>query len=205
MIRTVAALFSAALILSAAASAQAPTPQQQTPSPQQEIPATVITVGPNGQRTTSVVMIHIDSCPVGMRAKQRGLTELVKTRQTPPPDYPEAMPKPAQHIHLILSGFAKDKHVTSAVVTARGLSARTHMQDANLAGEGPSDIRRTLNVTFTPDQDGSVWADIDLPAFTAVKSLRLESITYADGSSWTPEKFNACTVQPDPVMLVAGR
>ena len=115
------------------------------------------------------------------------------------------MPKPAQHIHLILTGHAKDKQITSAVVTARGLSARTHMQNANLAGEGPSDIRRTLNVTFTPDQDGTVSADIDLPAFTAVKSLQLESITYADGSSWTPEKFNACTVQPDSFMLIAAQ
>ena len=76
MIRTAAALFSAALVFSGAASAQAPSPQQETP-------VTVITVGPNGQQTTSVVMIHIDSCPVGMRAKQRGLTQMIKTGQMP--------------------------------------------------------------------------------------------------------------------------
>lgn len=202
MIRTAAALFSVALVLCTAVSAQAPVQGQPN---QSFATGTMVTVSPNGQRTTTVVMIHIDSCPVGMQAKQRGLTELVKTRRTPPPDHPEAMPRPTQHIHLILNRLAKDKQVTSAVVTARGLSARTHMQNANLAGEGSSDIRRTLTVTFTPDQDGSVSADIDLPAFTAVRSLQLESITYADGSSWTPEKNNACTVQPDSFMLIAAQ
>jgi len=201
MMRTAAALFSAALVLSAAASAQAP-----VQAPQDGIPVTVTRIGPDGQRnTTTVVVKPVDACPVSMQARQRGLTQMVRTKRTSPQDQPEAMPRPAQHIHLILKGFAKDKLVASATVTARGLSARSRMQNLNLTGDQPSDIRRTLQVTFTPDQDGSVSADIDLPAFTAVKSLQLLSITYADGSSWTLEKSNACLVQPDSLMLIAGR
>ncbi|HVB98562.1 MAG TPA: hypothetical protein VNJ12_04425 [Candidatus Dormibacteraeota bacterium] len=201
MLRTAAALFSAAIAFTAAASAQAP-----VQSPQNGIPVTVTRIGPDGQRnTTTVVIKPVDACPVSMQATQRGLTQMVRTKRTPSQDQPEAMPAPAQHLHLILKGSPKDKLVASATVTARGISARSHMQNLNLSGGGPSDIRRTLQVTFTPDQDGSVSADIDLPAFTAVNSLQLLSITYADGSSWTPEKSNACTVQPDALMLIAGR
>lgn len=200
MMRTAAALFSAALVLSAAASAQAP-----DQAPQNGIPVTVTRIGPDGQRTTTTVVIkRVATCPVAMQATQRGLTEMVRTERAPSQDQPESMPRPAQHLHLILKGFAKGKLVASATITARGLSARSHMQNLNLSGDGPSDIRRTLKVTFTPDQDGTVSADIDLPAFTAVKSLQLLSITYADGSNWTPEKSNACIVQPDSLMLIAG-
>ncbi len=202
MIRTAAALFSAALVLSAAVSAQAPVQSQPN---QSFATGTMVAVSPNGQRTTTVVMIPISSCPVTMQAKQRGLGAMVKTKPASPQDQPEAIPKPAQHIHLILNGFVKDKHVSSAIVTVRGLSARSRMQNTNLVSNGTSDLRRTLMVAFTPDHDGSVSADIDLPAFTAVKSLQLESITYADGSSWTPEKNNACTVQPDSFMLIAAQ
>lgn len=200
MIRTAAALFSAAFVLCIAASAQSPS-QPSQPSAK----GFTVTVAPDGQLTTTVVMVPISTCPVSMQAMQRGLAGLVKSRRTPPPSTPNSMPAPAQHIHLILQGFAKGQPVASALVTAKGLSARSRMRNTSLIGDGSSDLRRTLMVNFTADQDGSVSADIDLPAFTAVNSLRLDSITYADGSSWTPDKGNACTVQPDSVMLIAGR
>lgn len=204
MIRTAAALFSVALIV-CAASAQSPEPNQ---SGQTFIPGRMVTTSPDGQQKTTIVMIPImNLCPVSMQAKQGGLTEMIRTGQKPQePQQYDPSPKPTQHIHLILKGFAKDKRVSTAIVTARGLSARTRMQNTEaMRGQTPSDIRRTLQVPLTPDRDGSFSAYIDLPAFTAVNSIRLDSISYADGSSWAPENQNLCTVAPDPMMLIAGR
>lgn len=194
--KTAAALFSAVFVLCAAAFAQT----QSQPS-QSFATGTMVTVAPDGQRTTTVVMVPISACPVSMQAKQRGLAELVKSRKTPQSN----MPKPAQHIHLILKDLSKDKRVVSAEVTARGLSAHSRMQQTLQSGEGSSDIRKTQWVDFAPDQDSTVSADIDLPAFTAVNAVRLDWIVYSDGSSWKPEKETLCTVAPDPVMLIAGR
>lgn len=200
--KTAFTLVSALLLVSAAACAQAPA---QNPSVQ--VPATVTTIGPNGQIKTTTVMITVAApCPVSMQARQRGLTQLVRTRKNPPEPLPDATPKPSQHIHLVLAGFPQDKQVKSAVVTARGLSARDRIDNLNtMFGAEPSDLRRTLDVTFTAEADGTVSADLDLPAFTSVSALKLESITYADGSKWEPASRNMCTVTPDRVMLVAGK
>lgn len=199
MIRIAAALFFAASVLSSAAFAQAP-----VQAPQNRIPAGVTSVGPDGQqKTTTVVIRPAGSCPVSMEAKQGSLAQKVETGQKPPePQHYDPMPQPGQHIHLILAGFGKQR-VTSAKVTARGLSAHSRMQE--LAVRTTPDMRRTMDVTFSADADNTVSADIALPAFTSVISLQLESINYADGSSWKLTNQNACLVRPDPVMLIAGR
>lgn len=205
MIRTAAALFSAALVLSATAASRA---QVQNPHAQSAgiggMEGMETTTTRDLQQKLGTIMSAQNSCPVSMQARQRGLSQMVRTKRTPPLNSPDAAPRPAQRIHLILKGFAKDKQVASATITARGLSARSRTRNLNLTGNELSDILRTLQVTFTPDENGSVSADIDLPAFTAVNSLQLRSITYSDGSSWTVEKVNACIIQPDPLMLVAG-
>jgi hypothetical protein len=202
MIRTAAALFSAALVLCVAAHAQAPV--QNRPS-QENNSATLDTLLRQAQQKANLAAA-MASCPVTMQARQGGMTQMIKTGQKPPqPQQYDPMPRPAQRIHLILSGFVKDRRVASALVTVRGLSARSHMQNLDLVGDGSSDLTRTLKVTFTPDQDGSVSAYVDLPAFTAVNSLQLESITYADGSNWKLADQHMCWVQPDPLMLIAGQ
>lgn len=202
--RTVAALFSVVFALCAAAAAQTPA----TKAPVQVPPgATVNTYKSlDGEATMTVVRLRaqLSACPVSMTAKQGGLTEMIKTGQKPPePQQYEPMPKPSQRIHLILSGSGKGKQVTSATVTARGLSARGRMD--RTASGGASDLRRTLDVTFTADEDNTVSAYVDLPAFTSVSSLQLESITYSDGSTWKVPDGRVCRVTPDPVMLIAGR
>jgi hypothetical protein len=204
MIRTAAALFSAALVLCAAVSAQAPVQNQPDQGNNSASLETLLRQAQ--QKANSVAIATIGSCPVAMQAKQGGMTQMVKTGQKPPqPQQYAPAPKPAQHILLILSGFGKDKSVASATVTARGLSSRSRMQNLDLIGDGSSDLRRTMKVTFTPDPDGSVSAYIDLPAFTAVNSLQLQSITYSDGSNWKLADQHMCWVTPDPMMLIAAQ
>jgi hypothetical protein len=203
VMRTVAALFSVVFVLSAAAAAQAPSAQAPVQAPPGATVNTYKTLGADGTQMI-VTIVQLPGCPVAMTAKQGGLTEMIKTGQKPPePQQYEPMPKPSQRIHLILSGFGKGKQVTSATVTARGLSARGRMD--RTASGGASDLRRTLDVTFTADEDNTVSAYVDLPAFTSVSSLQLESITYSDGSSWKVPDGRVCRVTPDPVMLIAGR
>jgi hypothetical protein len=198
VIKTAAALLSAVFILCATAFAQAP-----VPVPPGATVSTYKTLGADGTPTT-VTTVRFPACPVSMTARQGGLTQMIKTGQKPPEQQQyEPMPKPSQRIHLTLSGFGKDKRATQATITARGLSARGRIDRA--AGGGTSDLRRTVSATFTPDENGTVSADLELPAFTSVSSLQLESITYSDGSSWKVPDGRVCRVAPDPVMLIAGR
>jgi hypothetical protein len=203
--KTLVIVVSAMLALAGTANAQAPVANPQN---QGKNPSGVVAPGPGAiQPANSVVMVvPISPCPVSMQAKQRGTTQMVKTGRNDGPAQRDFMPPPAQHIHLVLRGFAKDKPVTAATVEARGRSGRGRIDNTRHApGDEQSDLRRTLDVGFTGNSDGSVSADLDLPAFTTVNAIQLQSITYSDGSTWKLDNRNVCTVAPDPLMLIAGR
>jgi hypothetical protein len=153
------------------------------------------------QAPSTTVVIIPQACPVSMSAKQAGATELVKVKGGQNPD-PESLPRPGQRIRLFLTRVPKAGKVT-ATVTVRGLSAHGRV-DRAAAGD-TADIRRTLNVTFDREDDKTISADLVLPGFTAVKSVKLESLEFEDGSTRDFAGMHMCTVTPDPVMLIAGR
>ena len=188
-----------AILTSSMMLAQQPTSSSGTsakqPVPEPAMGSTVLTI--------DVPDTHL--CPVGLQAKQGFGNGLVKVRHAPDvqPDNPN---KPGQHIHLIVTQPA-DKpsgpQVVGATVTARGLSARPRVDKAS--GSGSSNVRRTLNVKFDAAADGSLSAEIDLPGFTAVRSIKIEALEYADRSTRDLAGLKVCTVAPDPLMLVAER
>jgi hypothetical protein len=142
------------------------------------------------------------ACPVSMTARQTAATELVKVKKGADPS-PETPAKPGQRLHLILGGLPETGRITGATVTVRGLSARGHVD--KVSGSGASDLRRTINVTFSPEGEKTFSAELVLPGFTAVKSVKLEALQFADSSTRDFAGVNLCTVAPDPLMLVAGR
>ena len=70
-------------------------------------------------------------------------------------------------------------------------------------GNGWSGPTRKLQLRFT-SRDGSSMAELWLPGFGAVRGLNVDSITYADGSTWTPARGESCTVTPSLLMLVGA-
>jgi hypothetical protein len=175
--------------------------------------ATVFMSNLDGAKTTTIVTtIPGSSCPVAMQAKQGSSSGLVMVRKNHPDDGESMLTsKPGQRIHLILgkmSGgqFSDLQQIASATVTAKGLSARDRLSPAiDLSGDRHSDMRRTLNVAFATEKDGSISAELILPGFTSVNSIRLESVDLKDGSTWTLPDLKACVVTPDPMMLVASQ
>ena len=65
-------------------------------------------------------------------------------------------------------------------------------------------MRKTITVTFAPEDAGSVAADLVLPGFTSVSAVELQSITYQNGAVWSIAKGETCRVTPDRMMLVAS-
>jgi hypothetical protein len=148
----------------------------------------------------TLVVVQPQACPVYLAAKQAGATEMVKIDRGQDPTPPIA--KPGQRIRLFLTGLEKTGKVT-ATVTVHGLSARARIDKTSVAGT--SDLRRTMNVALTREDDKTVWAELVLPGFTSVKSVKLDALQFEDGSTRDFAGLNLCTVAPDPLMLVAGR
>lgn len=167
-----------------------------------------------GNKITFGTVTQYPPCPVTMQAKQGSGAGLVAVRRQPgqPDDAPSMLDnKPGQHIHLILEkmpggSLADVEQVVKATVTARGLSARGRMDRTPAAlGSTPSDLHRTFGVTFSNPGDGTLDADLVLPGFTSVRSIRIEKLELKDGSTWSLDSMQGCIVVPDPLMLVASQ
>lgn len=169
------------------------------------------TGGSGAQSTVIITPFDGASCPVSLQAKQGSGSGLVMVHKAPPKDAePSTSAKPGQHIHLILGKMPGDafslQQVASATVTARGLSARDRLnRTVGLFGDLPSDLTRTLDVSFTRENNGNLSADLDLPGFTSVRSIQIESIALKDGSKWSLDDRQHCVVTPDPLMLIANQ
>jgi hypothetical protein len=161
----------------------------------------------DNRSSLSTTIVRAEACPVLMHAKQAGATDLIKVQRGPDarPETPENLSKPGQRIHLMLSGLPATGKIIGATVTARGLSGRGHIDNAIATrASGTSDLRRTFDVKFTVQDDKSLSAELVLPGFTTVKSIKLEALQFADGSSRDFSGQQLCTVAPDPLLLVAG-
>lgn len=140
----------------------------------------------------------LSSCPVSMNAKQSGSTSLVAVApgQSAVRDF-------AQQIHLTLGDGTAAK-IVAATVTVHGFNARSRILPAANAEDGPSRITRTLNVSLSSEDQNQSAADLMLRGFTSVRSIDIDSLTYADGSTWKSGE-RVCRVAPDLVMLVDAR
>ncbi len=174
---------------------------------------TIITNDGKTVSTTTVAVVPHPACPVAMQAKQGSGSGLVMVRRSEAGKEPNPQPpssRPAGHIHLIVSrmpgGNLDFEQVERATITARGLSARSRIDrtPASMGGMTP-DLHRTFDVTFSADNDGTLYADLDLPGFTSVQSIRIDKLALKDGSIWTLDSKQGCVAVPDPLMLIAGR
>jgi len=111
-------------------------------------------------------------------------------------------PAPAvnQQIHLGMTSLVP-RDIVSAVFTARGFSNKPRA--INTAGQGP-DLRRSIKVVVDIKGNGHASSELSLRDFTTVAAIDLDTITYADGSTWRNSSPAACRVIPEGMMLVAS-
>jgi hypothetical protein len=75
----------------------------------------------------------------------------------------------------------------------------------NLASSSPEpDLAKTVDVVLDVKGKSEASSDLSLNRFTAVTSIDLNSITYADGNTWHTPSPEACSITPDLIMLVAS-
>jgi hypothetical protein len=99
-----------------------------------------------------------------------------------------------------------DKRITSAQVTVHGLVPKGRLVQSTASPENSFGRgTRSLTVSFTSGQDDAVSADLALPGLTAVISIELDTLTYADGTVWHVSADRPCRVAPDPLMLITSR
>jgi len=158
----------------------------------------------------SVVHDGLQGCPVAMEATRLGGGDMVRVRGA-------AELEPAQRIRLTLHDRTNPARILGARVAVRGTDGKPRMSTlASGASSGLSsapqsvtsrvgEVTKTVTLNFSDRGESWAAADLVLRGLTSVSRVRLESITYADGTSWQPEQGSVCAVTPSPLMLVAGR
>ena len=111
----------------------------------------------------------------------------------------------AQRIHLILGDFKTSARVVSAKVTVHGTNGKPRAVPTALLQDGQGEATKTLELKFDFAENGETSTDLSLAGFTSISSIRLDSLTFADGSIWTSFDGKSCRTTPDPFMLVGSR
>ncbi len=160
--------------------------------------------------TTSLTLPHhLDraQCPVGLDASHGSGLPLLSyaegaNQQGPRINAPMGQTQLRyQQLHLTFTN-PSTREIVSAQITAHGLSGKDRFIELSNASD--SDLTKTVDVAMDVKGNARASKDLSLSHFTAITSIELNSITYADGSTWRAASPGACSVTPDPFMLVAA-
>ncbi|MHB1960186.1 MAG: hypothetical protein ACYCO5_14330 [Acidobacteriaceae bacterium] len=152
------------------------------------------------QPAVATVVPGSSNCPVDIRAqKNLGAGQL----QTLPAGS-DRNPGLGQNLHLTLtnSTFAQ---IIGVRITAYGLNSKGQVTPARTTADDSSAIKKTLDLKLKVEPKSNASTDILLTGFTSVAYINVDSIRYADGSTWTPSAAHTCHVVPDAAMLISRR
>jgi hypothetical protein len=156
----------------------------------------------NPQTTPSVLMqprTLRSYCPVGLQVQHGPSLQKRNTNYGP-----FASPAPTvqeQRIQLTMTN-PTPKEIVSAQLTVHGFSDKWRAIPLAHATSNP-DLTKTVNIVLNVKGNGHASSDLSLRRFTAVAYVDLDSLTYADGATWKATSSGACSVSPDPFMLVS--
>ncbi len=135
-------------------------------------------------------------CPVSLRAQHGVSGNILSVDRNRPKGI-------AQLLHLTLTN-PDSRQIVAAKLRVHGLTGKARVTQT-LSGQNDSDAAQNLDVRFSPGPGNAVSADLWVPGMTAVLSIDLNSVTFADGSTRSFSAREACHVAPDPLMLINGR
>jgi hypothetical protein len=172
----------ASLALTAASVAQTAATPPATSTPIGSLPAVITMTTPHC------------SCPVGLRARP-GVGGNIMTI-----DASDGVG--SQMLSLDLSNIGS-RHITGAQITVHGLTAHGHVIPASSYLDAGTTTKR-IDLALTVAPGATTSTNLLFKGFTSVSTIDLDSLTYADGSTWHASPQHTCQITPDRFMLVAG-
>lgn len=150
------------------------------------------------------VVLHLNpntsgaNCPVALSVNH-GST--LPSRKTVGPLAAPPAPVQEQRIQLTMTNPSQQE-IVKAQITVHGLSDKWRYVPLP---EAPApDLTKRVEVTLDVRGNSHASSDVSLSRFTSVTSVDLNSLTYADGSTWEASSSAACSVAPNPFMLVTA-
>jgi hypothetical protein len=190
----------AALLFAASIAAAQTTP---TPTTQPTAPTIQITEGSSVRsvqlgkfpNTTHITILPMSNCPVGFYASHGVGPNMVAIAAA---DGPGSQP--------LTLGFNNPTHsnITQAEVTVHGLTSKILLTPVSTNDDAPT-IAKQVELALNLPQSGHASSNLLLQGITSVRSIDLDTLTFADGHTWRAPHPGSCSIKPSNYMAVAAR
>ena len=166
--------------------------QQVTTAPQT---GTIVSASAH---TTFIVAAPPSSCPVGFSAEPGvgpGMVIVINGDTT-------ASQKLKLQLSYLTDPQLHSSNITGAQITVHGLTAKGRIAPASSDPDDATIAKQVdLALTIAPGRTAST--DMLFKGFTSVRWITLDSLTYANGSTWHPAAHRSCSIVPNRYMAVA--
>ncbi len=139
------------------------------------------------------------TCPVSLQARRQGTVAMQNAKDSQPDR------TPAQQLQLTLINYSHTRNVVSAVLKVYGYDGSVQVMPADPIRRGSREVSRTIEVNLSVLGGRSATTDLTMRKFAAVSRIEVESVEFADGSSWKAAEQGLCSFTPELYMLVGSR
>src|SRR3984957_16556773 len=148
-----------------------------------------------GQSLTVPPRIDPSKCPVGLEVEQIGS---LLARAVPADD---ADQRSSQRFDFRMTNLSPHE-IVNAEITAHAFSDKWRV--FSVPAPTP-DLWQTIDVVFEVKGNGSATSELSFAHFPAIRTFDVNSVTYADGSTWHASSPGACSVAPRGPMRISAQ
>lgn len=153
------------------------------------------------KKAAEVVSQNRGNCPIAMMARQE--TGILSPKEVGTPSKRQAA-EPAHRIHFTLMN-ENLRTVEAVQLRLNGWDGVAQRVPATSAAEHAARGWKLADVKVDIGPHDTAQTDVWVRGLTSVDSVDLTSVRYADGSTWTPSSASACSIVPDPTMLISQK
>jgi hypothetical protein len=135
-------------------------------------------------------------CPVDLRVEHSG--GLFEYRNANSDHV--ASPFSAQGFDFKMINFLPHE-IVNAEITVHGFSNEGRL----ITYSTPPDLAKTLDVALDVKGNSSASRELSFDEFSIVETIDVNSVTYADGSTWHASSPGACSVAPSPIWRISAQ
>jgi hypothetical protein len=144
----------------------------------------------------SASSFSVTGCPVELRAQPGGGGAVAYAS--------DARNGKSQRLHLTFAN-RKSKEIVAVSVTVRGLSPWARIVPADSGSQDSHALAKTVDLKLNVATGKNAEEDVALQSFASITRVDLESVEYADGTSWKASATQSCHIVPDLFVLVGAR
>ena len=143
--------------------------------------------------------IDPSKCPVGLKVERSSGLFAYENAKAVPAEH--AAPSSEQWFDLRMTNFLPHEFV-SAQLTAHGFGYKWRVIPVS---DATPDIWKTMDVTLDVKGNSSASRELSFGHFSTIRTVDVNSVTYADGSTWHASSPGACTVAPSLIMRISAQ